>query len=71
MYVYISCTRAQGSSAQMQCLNVHALGEQYIEKVSGVRISQSEQKGAHLEGEHCGRSSVYTAGMVTRAKTFC
>ena len=36
----------------MQWLNVHALGEQFIEKVTGVRISQRAQKGEHLEGEH-------------------
>jgi hypothetical protein len=36
----------------MQCLNVHALGEQFIQKVTGVRISQRAQKGEHLEGEH-------------------
>jgi hypothetical protein len=46
------CTRAQGSSAQIQWLNVHALGEQFIEKVTGVRISQRAQKGEHLEREH-------------------
>jgi len=48
------CTRAQESSAQMQCLNVHALSEQFIEKVTGVRISQRAQKGEQLEGEHLG-----------------
>jgi hypothetical protein len=34
-----------------QCLNIHALGEQWIEEVTDVEVAQTSQ-AEHLEGEH-------------------
>jgi hypothetical protein len=44
------CTLVQGNSLRVRCLNIQALGEQWIEKVTEARVSGRAQKeGEHLE----------------------
>jgi hypothetical protein len=44
------CFLIQGESPRVRCLNVHALGEQWIEKVTAARVSgRAQNEGEHLE----------------------
>ena len=44
------CTLVQGKSPREECLNVHALGERWIEKVTDARVSgRSQNEGEYLD----------------------
>ena len=44
------CTLVQGNPSRVWCFNVHALGEQWIEKATEARVSgRAQNEGEHLE----------------------
>jgi len=46
------CTLVQGNPSRVQCPNVHSLGEQWIEKVTGERERERERESRFETSSH-------------------